>query len=131
MKPSEPNVFQNLTRSRDLRHFRLAVWSSGKQVSQRAVGRSRDLGKKIVCVLLISRPKKSATMSQNIQVVTEHFVNVTVTSNTTSFGCQKRFSKDLTIGALKVRLLFSQFFFFFFFCFLLSGTCTVHMADHY
>ena len=73
------------------------------------MGRSRDLGKKIVCVLLISRPNKSATMSQNIQVVTEHFVNVTVTSNTTSFGCQKRFSKDLTIGALKVRLLVHNF----------------------
>ena len=41
-------------------------------------------------------------MSENIQVITENVLNVTVTSNISSFGCEKRFSKDLTVSALKV-----------------------------
>ncbi|KAK7488664.1 hypothetical protein BaRGS_00020117 [Batillaria attramentaria] len=43
-------------------------------------------------------------MSGNIQVVTESFLNVTVTSNINSFGTEKHFPKDLTIAALKGKL---------------------------
>ncbi|XP_076441926.1 tubulin-folding cofactor B-like [Babylonia areolata] len=43
-------------------------------------------------------------MSQDIQVVTESFLNVTITSNTSPFGCEKRFAKDLTIAAFKGKL---------------------------
>lgn len=43
-------------------------------------------------------------MSQNIQVITEGFLNVTITSNISSFGCEKRFAKDLTVATLKGKL---------------------------
>lgn len=43
-------------------------------------------------------------MSGNIQVITESFVNVIVTSTINSFGSEKHFPKDLKIAALKGKL---------------------------
>ncbi|KAL8592604.1 hypothetical protein ACOMHN_026534 [Nucella lapillus] len=43
-------------------------------------------------------------MSQDIKVITESFLNVTVTSNINSFGSEKRFAKDLTVATLKDKL---------------------------
>lgn len=43
-------------------------------------------------------------MSEGIKVITESFLNVTVTSNVTSFGSERRFAKDLTVAALKGKL---------------------------
>lgn len=43
-------------------------------------------------------------MSGNVQVVTESFVNVIITSNVNAFGTEKHFPKDLTIAALKAKL---------------------------
>lgn len=43
-------------------------------------------------------------MSGNIQVLTQSYVNVFITSNLTSFEAQKRFEKDITIAALKGKL---------------------------
>ena len=36
------------------------------------------------------------------KVVTSPVVNVTVTSSANTFGCERRFQKDLNISALKV-----------------------------
>ncbi|KAK7103366.1 tubulin-folding cofactor B-like [Littorina saxatilis] len=43
-------------------------------------------------------------MSHNIQVITEDFLNVTITSNISSFGSEKRFPKSTTVGNLKGKL---------------------------
>ncbi|PVD26663.1 hypothetical protein C0Q70_14341 [Pomacea canaliculata] len=43
-------------------------------------------------------------MSSSIRVVTESFLNVTITSNVNAFASEKRFSKDLTIAAFKMKL---------------------------
>lgn len=43
-------------------------------------------------------------MSQNIQVITEDYVNVTVTSNINALGVEKRYPKSLTVAALKGKL---------------------------
>ena len=43
-------------------------------------------------------------MSETIQVVTEDFLSVTITSNIKSFGVEKRFPKSLTIAALKASI---------------------------
>ena len=53
--------------------------------------------------------------NSNFTVITEHFVNVTITSNIFSaYECGKRFSKDLTIFILKVLNIFIELNFFYF-----------------
>ena len=43
-------------------------------------------------------------MTEEYRVITNPFVKVTVTSNISSFAAERRFQRDLTIGALKVRI---------------------------